>query len=289
MISVVICSVSDAFARQVRENIDATIGVEWEPIIISNNISPKSITQVYNSGASMATNDLICFVHEDVLFQTPNWGGKISEYFTKDRDLGLVGVAGSKYKSKTPSGWYTGISEFDCCNITHQDRNNQLQRIHFNPVPGSQMQPAVVLDGVFLCCRKAVWEQIRFDEDLLKEFHLYDLDFSLRVSEKYKVIVTFEVDILHLVKGMHYGDSWLKNTLIWHRNIRHRLPACIDGIKSDQKAVENKIRRIWLIRLKHEHIRFSNKLRWLSAIRIWFHISSWPYTVLFFIKNNKKT
>ena len=284
MISIIICSINKNFAQQVQENIAATIGVEWEAIVIDNTISPKSITAVYNEAAPKAKYEVLCFVHEDVLFKTENWGQKIVGYFTKDNNLGLIGIGGSKYKSKTPSGWFTGIPAFDSCNITHYDSNGKELKIYFNPVPGSNLQEAIVLDGVFLCCPAQVWREKRFDDVLLKDFHLYDLDFSFRVAETYKVQVSFEIDMVHIVKGAHYGNKWLEATLEWHEAMQLRLPVALRSLEIDKEAIEKKILRNWIIRLKHEKISMPNRLRWLKTIQIWKHISAWPYVVLFLLK-----
>jgi len=285
MISIIICSINKNFAQQVQENIAATIGVVWEPIIIDNTQSPKSITQVYNIGAAKANHDILCFVHEDILFQTLNWGAKIVDAFKRDGELGLIGVAGAKYKSKTPSGWYTGFKELDCCNISHLNKAGEKENIYFNPIPGSLTQPVIVLDGVFMCCPKNVWAAVKFDEILLTDFHLYDLDFSIRVAEKHKVVVTFEIDIVHITKGGHYGNQWLESTLLWHKSVQKELPVYVPGINLKRKIFERRILQTWLIRLKHEDINFYNKLHWLWGIRIWVHISAWPFVVLFMVKS----
>lgn len=288
MISIIICSINKTFAQQVQDNIAATIGVVWEPIIIDNTISPKSITQVYNLGASKAQYDLVCFVHEDVLFQTQNWGKKVVEAFKFDNELGLLGIAGSKYKSKTPSGWYTGFKELDCGNILHLNKAGQNEKLYFNPDPGSITQPVIVMDGVFMCCPKRVWEEVRFDDILLKDFHLYDLDFSIRVAKKFKVVVTYEIDMVHITKGGHYGNKWLESTLLWNNHFKNQLPLYVPGILLNRQFFEKKILQTWLIRLKHEEISFNNKIKWLYAIKIWAHISAWPYVFLFLLKNSFK-
>ena len=285
MISIIICSINKAYAEQVQKNIDQTIGVVWEPILVDNTISPKSITQVYNIGAAKATYDILCFVHEDILFQTQQWGIKLVEHFANDKELGLIGIAGSKYKSKTPSGWFTGISEFECCNILHLDSSGNKQNIYFNPVPNSLSQDVIVLDGVFLCCPKSIWKEIQFDEVLLKDFHLYDVDFSFRVSEKYKAIVSFEINIIHLTQGGSFGNKWVEYTLLWHEKMKGKLPACTIKLLLNNKKIEKRILKLWLIRLKHENIKLSNKLNWLRSIKIFQNISAWPYTFLFLIKN----
>jgi hypothetical protein len=284
MISIIICSINKTFAHQVQENIGSTIGVVWEAIIIDNTISPKSITEVYNLGAAEAKYDLLVFVHEDVLFKTPHWGVNLQDYFDREDAPALIGIAGSKYKSSTPSGWFTGFSELDCCSITHLNSNNHQEKIYFNPVAGSQAQQVVVLDGVFLCCPKKIWAAFKFDEFLLKDFHLYDLDFSLRVAQKYPVVVVFDIDILHITKGGHYGNKWLEATLLWHKAIKQRLPFVLPQVNLKNNEVEKKILKTWLIRLKHEDISFRNKISWLYSIRIWRNIFAWPFIVLFLFK-----
>lgn len=284
MISIIICSINKNFAQQVQSNIIDTVGVPCEVIVTDNTVNSMPITQVYNLGASKAKYDTLCFVHEDVLFETQGWGVKILEYFNQNKKLGLVGVGGSKYKSKTPSGWFCGLQEFDCCNISHLDRAGNTELLLMNPEKGSRLQQVVTVDGVFMCCPKNVWSEIKFDDVLLRDFHLYDLDFSLRVSEVYESAVTYEIDILHIVKGNHYGDRWLESTLKWHKHFNKRLPVNITN-SGKKNLIESHIVRIWLIRLKHERITLKNKLKWLHAIKIWKYVMAWPYIPLFFLKS----
>jgi hypothetical protein len=264
MISVVICSVSQALAAQVKRNIDTSIGVPWELILLDNSVLKKGITEVYNIGAARARFDILCFVHEDVLFTTQDWGKKILGYFSTDPALGAVGVAGAKYKSKTLSGWSTGITEFDCCNILHVDRAGNKHRIYSNPSSVDALDYSVTLDGVFICVKKDVWEKNRFDDEYLKGFHLYDIDFSFRVSLNHKVAVTFEIDITHLTEGGDFGNAWLNYTIGWHEIYGKSLPRYITNIRSDRiSKIEKEIKRNWLERLKVEKISVKNRMRWI--------------------------
>lgn len=289
MISVIICSINKGLAQQGQKNIEATIGVVWEFIVIENMVSPKSLTEIYNVGASKAKYDVLLFVHEDVLFQTKNWGQKLLDYFEKDNSLGLIGIAGSKYKSSVPSGWFSGIEALDCCNILHVDSNNQKLPMYFNPLPGSLAQEVVVLDGVLLCCKKNVWQQVKFNEILLKGFHLYDIDFSFRVAQKFKVIVSFEIDLIHLTEGGNFGDEWVNNTLLWHSKKQSSLPFYTKDLSTQKSKFESAFVRNWLIRLKQEDISFSNKICWLYKSKTWRYITAWPFVVLFLFKRYFKT
>ena len=272
MISVIICSVNQALAAQVKRNIDTTIGVPWELILMDNSVMGKGITEVYNLGGARATGDILCFVHEDVNFTTNGWGKKIMAYFNVDSSLGLVGVAGAKYKSKTLSGWSTGIADFDCCNILHIDKKGKEQRIYSNPENAKGLSCTVTVDGVFICARKTVWEDIKFNEADLKGFHLYDLDFSFRASLKHKVAVSYEIDLVHLTEGGDFGDSWMEYTILWHKLCRQYLPRYTDAAVINQKDVEKKINKNWLNRLKSERLTFQNRMHWLIETQSFKHL-----------------
>lgn len=165
MISVVICSVNTELAHQIRLNIENTIGVERELIIIDNKRTGRGITEVYNEGAKKAKYPVVCFVHEDVTFLTQNWGVKILGYFSGEPSLGMVGLAGSKYKSKTPSGWMTNINDYDRCNVFHLDKAGNRERLYFDQNPVKPLKDVLILDGVFLCSKKEIITQITFDEE----------------------------------------------------------------------------------------------------------------------------
>lgn len=287
MISVVICSVNQALAAQVKRNIDTTIGVPWELILLDNSVLKKGITEVYNIGAARSNFDILCFVHEDVLFRTRDWGKKIVGYFEGDEKLGAVGVAGAKYKSKTPSGWSTGIAGLDCCNILHIDKTGAEQRLYANPAAAATLDYCVTLDGVFICVRKDVWQKTRFDEEHLKGFHLYDIDFSFRVAMNHKVAVTFEIDITHLTEGGDFGNSWLNYTILWHEIFFRQLPNYTAEIKNPF-AIERIITKKWLHRLKGENIAFINRLKWLRVTNALKYPALWPHVGLFMFYLFKK-
>lgn len=289
MISVVICSVNKALAAQVKRNIDSTIGVPWELIILDNAVLKKGITEVYNMGARQAKFDIFCFVHEDVLFRTQNWGNLIVGYFGGDPQLGLVGVAGAKYKSKSLSGWSTGLTKYDCCNILHINKRGEEQRLYSNPEPGKKFQQTVTLDGVFICSTRQAWESRGFDEKLLKGFHLYDIDFSFTNSKKYHCAVTYEIDIVHITEGGDFGNAWLDYTIRWHKANAKMLPSATMGTIVES-CVEKRITKKWLHRLKNENISLGNRIRWIKETKCTRYPTLWPHAALFLLYalNNSK-
>ena len=282
MFSVLICSINKTFLENIKLNIKETIGCEHEIIVWDNNIDQKPISEVYNHLASKAKYPYWCFVHEDVGFQTQNWSECLLKAFTANLSLGLIGIAGAKYKSRTPSGWSTGILKYDYCNIYHLNKAGQKQRLFNNPTD-SQIEEVVNIDGVFMVIRREVWHDAIFNAQLLRGFHLYDIDFSIQVSKKWTSAVIFNIDIVHYTQGGDFGDAWIKYTLIWHKEFRNDLPL---SALTDKPPVniEGKITNNWLYRLSTEKISLRNKWKWIRASKAMYRPSSWPYIGLFLVR-----
>lgn len=275
MISVVVCSIDPVLSANLQANIAKTIGVPYEFIVIDNRTAKKCIGAVYNQGAQSAQFSIICFLHEDVVFSTPNWGQKILQHFEANASLGLIGVAGSKYKSQTHSGWYTGIPALDCANILHINRQGQEYRIFAQPSPGKSFEQVVCIDGVFMCCRKEVWERVMFNESLLDGFHLYDIDFSTRVSRLYETIVSYEIDIVHLTEGGSFDNHWVKYTFLWHRMQQqlNQLPLKLNEPNLPDQLYERKIANTWLSVLMKSKVTMCYRIQWICKLH-WKHFFS---------------
>ena len=262
-----------------RKSLAETCGQPFELLVWDNTKEKKPITEVYNLLGNQARNPYLCFLHEDILFETNNWGQHVIDAFQADAGLGLIGVAGSRYKSRTPSGWSTGFRDWDCMNILHKNKSGVTEHLRFQPGITDSEQ-VVNIDGVFMFIRREVWEEVKFDDQLLRGFHLYDIDFSFRVTKSFRAAVLFNIDILHLTEGGNFGDEWLDYTLRWHEKYRNELPVHLDD-SSRALARESKIRRNWLHRLTMEKISAKNKWRWIRETNAWGDPKAWPYIVQF--------
>jgi Glycosyltransferase like family len=195
MISIVICHRSINLLEQFKRSLAETIGLEYELIVVDNSTGRYGICQAYNLGGKQAKYDLICFVHEDILFHTQNWGKLLLQHFN-DPSVGAVGVAGSKIFGKK---WFTfgGNKGFGKINILQHTPKGKI--VHLQKIdPNAKAGDVVSLDGVFIACRKSIFENILFDEVQLKNFHCYDMDFSLRVSQQSRVQVAYDILIEHI-------------------------------------------------------------------------------------------
>ena len=96
MISIIVCSINPDAAEKLKRNIAATIGnMEYEVIVFDNRTSGYGICKVYNSCAEKSRYDFLCFLHEDVQFDTIAWGEKIVRTLSEP-ECGAIGFAGSK-------------------------------------------------------------------------------------------------------------------------------------------------------------------------------------------------
>jgi glycosyltransferase involved in cell wall biosynthesis len=279
MLSLIVCSVNKTYLRQLQESVSSTVGVPHEWLIWENAEENLGLCKVYNKLAAKAQYPYLCFLHEDLIFTTANWGEALVELFEKNKKVGLVGIAGGKYKSKLFSGWYSGYIGMDFYRITHRDESEDI--LLSNPPDwGGNEQEVTCIDGVFMLCLKQAWQRNKFDEELLKGFHFYDIDFSLRVSRSYKVIVTNMVDVIHLTVGGDYGDKWVEQAIIYHEYAAELLPAWVAPV--DRKEADIRVAKYWLDWLKNMKINWTNRVKWIRLQRLHLQPVLW-YSILKFL------
>ena len=212
MISVIISTQDSVLLHRISENIKETIGVEFEIIAIENK-AQYSICEAYNLGVTKSKYPFMCFVHEDVLFKTTNWGDRLTSIMKNDPTIGLIGIAGTKFRSSYPSaiGQGPGLSRFLRGNIYHWDNYKDFDKSDQQ----NEIDDVVCIDGVFMFSKKEVFQHCRFDEKLLTHFHGYDIDFSLQVFFKpYRVVVDRSVLIAHYSNGNYIGQNTIANRLV---------------------------------------------------------------------------
>ena len=200
MISLIVCSV-DAFRfEQFRKNVQQTIGVSHEIIRLDNQQNQYSICSAYNEGTRRAKGTIYCFAHEDILFQTKNWGQILCDIFKKET-IGMVGVAGATYYPLPPIGWFS-TNEAEVNIVQHFNHStNDIRKLTITRHPHKSRTEGVVADGVFMAIPARLFTQISFNETVLKGFHGYDVDISLQIGKHYKILLTKEIVLEHFSEG----------------------------------------------------------------------------------------
>lgn len=243
MLSIIVASYRQNYFSNLCLNIKETIGeVEYE-IIKVNNPGLMSVSKAYNEGAERAKFFLFLFIHEDVEFFTHNWGRELLKSF-EEKNVGVIGLAGGTKKSFLPTGHDQGIAKYRNIFVIHKKdeheiRNNRIELIKIK-----------TLDGVFLAMDKLIWKEFKFNEEI-DCFHFYDLDITLRISEKYQNYVNPNISLLHFSKG-NFDNDWIKACLKFHKFVYP-----FDQYEQEENK---KLRVFWYKRLKLEDISFRNRL-----------------------------
>ena len=161
-----------------------------------------------------------------------------------DKKIGVVGVAGSTYVPSIPAPWW--ISNFADMSvylrthfIQHTSRGLEKNLLPSEIAPDKKLFEVVLLDGVWFCCRKKVWDEMKFDEKY-GGFHFYDLDFSMAVYSKgYHNYVTHEVLLEHFSKG-HLDNQWMESAFLFQKKWKALLPVAIGSIDKHARKLINR-------------------------------------------------
>lgn len=222
MISVIICSRSTSDAQQVALNVAATIGVVHEFIRIDNSQGSYSICEAYNRGAAQAKYALLCFMHEDIRFHTVGWGQLVAGIL-EEATIGVLGVTGGRRQVAAPAAWWgCGL---DLCreNVLNVFPDGQKKMDLRNP-EGQSLIDVAVVDGMWMCSRREVWQQHPFDAATFTDFHFYDVDYCTEIYQHgLRVCVTFDVLLEHHSRGS-VNTAWLHNALKYERKRQGQLP-----------------------------------------------------------------
>ncbi|GAA4815332.1 glycosyltransferase [Litoribaculum gwangyangense] len=264
MISIIICSRTIKVDLSLIENISSTIGCPYELIVVNNSKNKYSIFQAYNLGLKKSKGNYWCFMHDDILLHTKNWGLKIQEIFENNPKIGLIGVAGAKVKTKMPSAWWDcGIHE-KAMHLKQHLENGEVEYWNIG-WKESNIEDVVAVDGFFMVARPN--ENIYFDEDLIG-FHNYDLNISLAYKmQNLKVVVTNSILIEHFSFGTPDID-WCKSVINFDKRYRKKLPLQVEGtLLTDQfKRLEFKNGKLFCEKLLTNNLKMQAVYYWLRLV-----------------------
>lgn len=206
MLSIIISSYQPSYYLALEQNIAETIGIPYELIKVDNP-GKMGICEAYNQGAEQAQYDYLLFLHEDVLFETQDWGKVLMNNILQISDFELFGIAGSNYIPYAPTPWW-GIEEMCYSNIIHKNLDEgHTTRYSFD----ENFKKVQLIDGVFIFCKKETWQKTKFDESN-KGFHAYDVQFSLDHSKNHATYLINNIILEHFSKG-NPDKVWLKSLI----------------------------------------------------------------------------
>lgn len=248
-ISFVICSIRPERFAAVSARVRALFARHELEIIGIHDA--RSLCEGYNRGAAKARGDMLVFCHDDIDMPDPDFADRLLAHL---ETVDLLGVAGA---SKLVNGnWEHAGPPHLHGQIVHQPPGQSGWTYYVSGLQQPLMRGARALDGVFMACRRAIWEQLRFDADTFDGFHLYDVDFSYRAfNAGFETAVAADLLLVHFSLG-NYDPAWQR----FNRRFVDKFPE-LGGVPSADRACSLNLKlqsldQVRLLRRALMHWRF---------------------------------
>lgn len=221
MISIIICSRLKEINPALTKNINVSIGVDHEIVVIDNSENRYNIFEAYNTGVARSKGAILCFIHDDIKFHSKNWGVNVEKHFL-DPQTGAIGNAGSPYVSRFPGSWWAnGLVDENI--VVCGDGQHKSSKRYSDKLPAEKKQ-VVVLDGMFLCIKKELFNTIKFDDLTYDGFHFYDIDICLQIAKmQFRLYCTYDISIEHFSKG-NVNQNWIDNAIKANQKWKKQVP-----------------------------------------------------------------
>lgn len=188
-------------------------------ILIYENDGSLSLTQVYNKGLEDSKNDIVVFMHDDIILETTNITPKIIKLFDKHPEYGIIGIAGT---DNLTSGvwWEHRENMFGVVGHLH---NNKRHVNHYSKgTYNDKLKDVCVIDGLFFMVHKKRIKKT-FNEEF-NGFHFYDISFCVdNLLEGVKIGLTTKISLTHKSIGMP-NKQWEKNKLFFEAIYEKHFP-----------------------------------------------------------------
>jgi hypothetical protein len=195
-----------------------TSGLKNVEVIQKVNNGSKSLSQVYNEIINESKNDIVVFCHDDLEFDTKDWGKRIIKHFEKS-DFGVLGVAGTTEIPKSGMWWEDKRKMIGIVNHKHEGKKWESK---YSKSWGDEINECCFVDGLFIAVNKKRIK-VNFDESV-KGFHFYDVYFSVKnFLQNVKIGTIYNVRITHLSIGQT-NESWEENRKVFEEEYKESLP-----------------------------------------------------------------
>ena len=191
-------------------------------IIVYENDDQYSLTRLYNKGLDESKYDIVAFIHDDLIFDTPNISAKIEKLFNNNPEYGIIGLAGT---TEMTTGIWWEKKEMMVGQVRHE-YNGRIHRNNYSGTFGEALKEVVVVDGLFFAVHKKRIVE-RFD-DQFTGFHFYEISFCvLNFKKGVKIGVTTKILVTHKSIG-ETNKKWEKNRLFFLAKYEKDLPLKVE-------------------------------------------------------------
>lgn len=188
-------------------------------ILIYENDGGEPLAKIYNDGLKDAKNDIIVFMHDDLILETKNITPKVIRLFEKNPEYGIIGLAGT---DNLLSGmwWQDRSSMYGVVGHEHEGKRHVN---HYSKGDYSEnLKEVIVVDGLFMMIHRQRLKHT-FNEQF-EGFHFYDLPICIENHlDSVKVGVTTKIRVTHKSVGM-VNKKWEKNKLFFEALYEKNFP-----------------------------------------------------------------
>jgi glycosyltransferase involved in cell wall biosynthesis len=230
MISVVYSTRKDK--PEFKEHIEKTSGIRGIEIIQMENDGVMSLTEAYNKGLKESKYDIVVFCHDDIIFDTKNWGKRLTKLFQKNPEYGILGIAGTT--DLIDGRWWT-IKESMNGVVSHKHEGKKWTN-YYSKDQGNKVTDMVVLDGLFFAVDKTKIKH-DFDEEF-HGFHFYDISFCFpNYLDGVKIGLTTQIRVTHLSIGQT-NQQWEGHKIRFEEKYKDKLPVRLTNNKTFEEKLK---------------------------------------------------
>lgn len=204
---------------QYLKHIDKMFSHPRTEVNIYENDGSLPLSKIYNDALDDSTNDIVVFMHDDLILETNNMTPKIVKLFEKNPDYGIIGLAGTDnlisgrwWEDRTSMYGIVGHEHEGKRHVNHYSKNDY----------GEKLKEVVVIDGLFMMIHKKRIKH-QFNEQF-EGFHFYDLPICIENHlDGIKIGVTTKIRVTHKSIGM-VDKKWEKNKLLFEALYEKNFP-----------------------------------------------------------------
>lgn len=160
------------------------------PLRYERNAANVGLISALNQGARLAAGAVVCFLHNDTEMREPAWLERLVAALGDGRRVGLAGLYGARRVRR--DGRYVGRTIVHC--------------LEGGPGLAAPVVEVAAVDGVCLCLRRALLDEIGGFDEGYGFFHGYDRDLSFAVRERGLACVVVDARFVHRGGGTRTGE-----------------------------------------------------------------------------------
>ena len=195
------------------------------PLRYARNATNVGLISALNQAARLAGGEVVCFLHNDTEMREPAWLERLEAALGDGRRVGLAGLYGARRVRR--DGRYVGRTIVHC--------------LEGDPRMPAPVVEVAAVDGVCLCLRRALLDEIGGFDEGYGFFHGYDRDLSFAVRERGLACAVVDARFVHRGGGTRTGErapvaaaedleQRRQAMARFARKWRHRLPGDVRGL-----------------------------------------------------------